>query len=72
MTTQAEAEAIVAAANAWLLTYLTTGEGVFSYVINGRQIQLTDPDKVRAIRREYAQIAAAQSGRRRSYARFDA
>lgn len=72
MTTVTTAQAIVDAADAWLLSFLTTGEGVFSYVINGRQVQLADPDKVRALRDRYAQIAAQASGRRRSYARFDA
>ena len=73
-TTLATAEAIVNACDAWILDNLTTGEGVFTYTVNGRTVQVHGIEQVTKVREQFvAVINALQPGAsaRRRYARFN-
>jgi len=71
VTTVSEAQAIVAAADAWLLKNLTTHTGVFSHTVNGRTTTLRSYDEVVKLKEHYEGVIRRLSKRRRTYARFD-
>ena len=70
LTTQATAESIVAACDAWLLANVGSYEAVFSYSANGVFYQCRGYAEVLALRDRFAQIAATAQRGRRVYAEF--